>query len=118
MRLEEMRLAEIRGDGISGSILAAAESGSAGAIRHFLQMDPKAVDEISSTRYVALHWAVAEGHAEMVQLLLASRAAVDVKAGNGRGPQCRDAVAHELRANCYAKAGLRWMRREAWANGK
>eukprot|EP00438_Fugacium_kawagutii_P034650 Skav228832 [mRNA] locus=scaffold4977:12345:14349:- [translate_table: standard] len=120
-----------------GSILAAAESDSAGAIRHLLQMNSKAVHEISDDRQglekrnspppgsirrppaggaaaaggasgagcqgrlrpgasagaVPLFWAAREGHAETVQLLLASRATINVKAHNGLGPRCRDAAA-------------------------
>ena len=64
-------------------ILAAAERGSVGAVRHIVRTVPGAAAATDVFGYTALHWALIEDHVEVCRVLLAAGAPLDARDVSG-----------------------------------
>jgi hypothetical protein len=79
----------------SPTIHVAAAKGDVEEIKAFLAGDPSLLESTDSEGATPLHWAVAKGHLEASEFLLASGAAVDAKDDQGESV-LRTAVRHGL----------------------
>ncbi|CAL1167432.1 unnamed protein product [Cladocopium goreaui] len=70
-----------------GDIFRAVDDGNVGAVRHLLRMEPGSVQQTDFFGDTPLDNAARAGSAEVVELLLAANAPVDVQKNFGRRPQ-------------------------------